>query len=107
MNLATIAIISCLWAQAPGDDDRYEPKLRPAQKAPAAAIDDAPADDAPIDDPSARPASHDSGRHERSNAADDHTEEAPRYRRDDDNEGDERMAPVDGGVKQKLRPPEL
>lgn len=107
MNLATIAIISCLWAQAPGDDDRYEPKLRPAQKAPAAAIEDAPADDAPLDDPRAKPASHDSGRHERSNAADDDAQEAPRYRRADDSETDERMAPVDAGVKQKLRPPEL
>lgn len=102
MNVAAIAIISCLWAQAPGESDRYEPQLRPALKAPPAELEEAPAEDA-----EATPARHDDPRDGAAPAADDEPQHEPRYRSSEESEPGERMAPLDARGKQKLRPPEL
>jgi hypothetical protein len=101
MNSAAIAIIACLWAQAPGEGDRYEPQLRPTQKAPAARLEETPADDAP--DPQIK---HDGEASERSSAADEDSGGALRVGHSDA-EADDRLAPVDAQAKQRLRPPEL
>ena len=66
MNVAAIAILSCLWAQAPGESDQYEPQLRPAQKAPPVELEETGVDDpqdAPAADAEAMPARHSGPRH--------------------------------------------
>jgi hypothetical protein len=44
MNLAAIAIVTCLWAQQPAEGEQFEPHLREIHKAPAANFEDEPAD---------------------------------------------------------------
>jgi hypothetical protein len=105
MNVAAIAIITCLWAQAPGEGEQFEPHLRRSPKAPAVEFDDAPAETEAA--PEAVPAQHRA--HER--AAEPSQETAQDLPHGQHHQpaadADEKLSTVDHQGKQKLRPPEL
>lgn len=96
MNLAALTLLTCVLAQVSEDPESFDRPVMRRRQSPPAEIDNAPAED----------------RYQRGSRSETEEppaeEESPRYRQPAaEEEGGERLAPLDAPARQKLRPPEL